>query len=636
MASTMLSGCNISITNTNDAAAETVQPQPVDETPETGNLKDKVLTDLPTSWDLTCLYADEAAFEADMKRMEELIPEEEKLKGTLNSVEGILNSIENPAILEMKAINAKAGMYTAFLGALDATDPWAIKSSARLNEVLQKLMVASAFEEAEIMELPLEKRIEIFSDDRLAPYAYSMKKYTDPDYKYISEEAQTVWAYMKDADTAQKTRDILNYTELPIPTFTYPDGTEGKLTDAEYSRIMSCGEYDRDFRKEIFMLRYSIREPYANTFASLLDGQMRAHLADARIHGYDSALEAALAENNVDPKIYDRIIKFSHDMLPKMQEYLKVKKELAGLDDMMAFDISQTASDYSPRQISYEEAINMGRAGISVWGDDYLEKFDEIIESPHIDVYPSENKTGGAFEYLLGDETIPFVLYNFDGTEAYTSTLVHEMGHAVYSEYAKENQNVYNNYPEIFTQEVASTANELMFHRYMVENAKTDEEKLFWLDNEIKMLQNTLSGQCMFSEFEDYCYKTIESGGALNADDMAKKYLEICRKYLGEAITVPDEAGSDWSRIDHFFANYYVYQYATSITYAASICSKVEENGQEEIDAYIDFLKAGNKADPADLLSIAGVDPLDDATYDAAEKLITDLIDEFVALAEKK
>ena len=209
------------------------------------------------------------------------------------------------------------------------------------------------------------------------------------------------------------------------------------------------------------------------------------------------------------------------------------------------------------------------------------------------------------------------------------------MGHAVYEEFSSENQIYQNGHPDIFTDEVASTANEILFHKYMIKNAKTDAERIYWLDDEIKLFYQTLLRQCMFAEFEDYCYKTIENGGALSAADLNAKYLELMRAYFGDAVTVPDYIGVEWARVDHFYLNYYVYKYATSITYAASICDMLEEKGQDEMDAYMGFLKAGSSADPATLLSMAGVDPLDDATYDSARELIGGLIDEYVAETQK-
>ena len=174
-----------------------------------------------------------------------------------------------------------------------------------------------------------------------------------------------------------------------------------------------------------------------------------------------------------------------------------------------------------------------------------------------------------------------------------------------------------------------------MFHKAKINDAKDDEEKLYWLDNEINLFLNTILTQCMYSEFEDYCYKTIENGGSLDASDMAEKWIELQKTYYGDQLTVYEDSGIGWARIPHLYYNYYVYKYASSLTYAASICEKVEDEGQDEIDAYLQFLKAGNSADPAALLDIAGVDPLDDETYESAQKLISDLIDEYIEALDK-
>ena len=598
-------------------------------------LSDRVLKDLPTAWDLTDLYEDEDAFEADMKRLEELIPEIEALRGTLDSVEGILSDVENEDLQEITAILDKAEMYTAFLSSLDATDKWTGQATARYHEVAQKISLAYAFEEPEIMELPLKDRREIFSDERLAPYAYTMRKYTDPYFVSLGEEAKTVETLMKSAFNNQNTRNIFDYVELPKLTFTYPDGTEGILTEETFSQITQNPEYDHEFRKEIYGLRNSMRQPYANTYASLLEGAMKENWARSQVHGFSSSLEEALYENDVDPKIYDRTIEFAHSLLPKVHEYYEARKEALDLDEMMLCDLYIPVTDYEPKEVTYEEAVNAGRKGISIWGDEYLETFDNIIEKPHIDVFPTDTKESGAFEYLKGNETTPFVMFNFDGLESYISTIVHEMGHAVYSEMSAENQNVYNNCPTIFTQEVASTANEIMFHKAKINDAKDDEEKLYWLDKEINLFLSTILTQCMYSEFEDYCYKTIENGGSLDASDMAEKWIELQETYYGDQFTVYDDSGIGWARIPHLYYDYYVYKYASSLTYAASICEKVEDEGQDEIDAYLQFLKAGNSADPASLLEIAGVDPLDDETYESAQELISDLIDEYIEALDK-
>ena len=603
------------------------------------DLADKVLTDLPTSWDLTTLYADEAAFEADMARVDELLPEIEALRGTLDSAEGILNYLENPALLEAEGIKDKAIQYALNLQSLDASDPWAGKAYSQCHEVDQKIRLACAFMPSEIMAMPLEKRQEILSDERLAPYAYYLRKYADPDHVVLSEEAKKVDAiWESNSECSYNTYNILEQVELPVPTFTYPDGTEGTLTEDTLYRVLSSPQYDHEFRKELRSQTNAMRASFANTYASLLEGGMRAWWAEAQVKGFDTTLAAALDKEDIQPEIYDRIIEFAHSLMPKVHEYNAIRKIQLGLDEMLPSDAYVPLSDYDPKELSYDEAVNVVRSVIAVWGDEYLAVFDRIIESPQVDVYSTETKMSGGYMSFDGDgempavlDGLPLILLNYGGTEFGINEIAHEMGHAVYGELSSENQNVYNNAPTIFTHEVASIVNELLLDRAKVRQAQTKAEKLYWMEREIELFNNTVLGQCMYSEFEDYCYRCIESGASLNADDMAQKWLALNREYDGDAYTYSEDYGIDWARIPHFYNQYYVFRYATSTTYAASICKLLEEKGQEEIDAYLAFLKAGNSASPAELLKIAGVDPLADETYEAAAALFTDLIDEYIA-----
>ncbi len=594
---------------------------------------DNELKNLQTSFNFSDLYADETAFEGDMIRLEELAPEMEKFAGTLNTVDGLLAFIESPAVLEIREITSKANAYIYLLNTVNASDPWAKQAYSRYLEATQKVALAQAYQEPEIMSMSLEERQELFSNPKFEPYAYLMKKYTDPQYTVLGEEASVVSTIIGQSIHSSDIYSIFDNIELPRPTISYPDGTEELLTDSVYNKIVSSTEYDHDFRKEAYSLRNNMRAPYANTYASILDEAMRVNWSYAQIDGFDSTLEKALYDSDIEPEVYDKIIAFSHELLPKVYEYYDVQKQLTGLHEYMFCDLYQPTNSYEAKEISYEDAVNIGREGIKIWGDEYLENFDKIITSGHIDVYPSSTKTQGAAMMPAGNTTVPYVYYNFDGLESYTSTIVHEMGHAVYGYYSAENQPVYYNAPTIFTHEVASTANELMYHKYMVKNAENKDKKLFWLKSEINLLLGTILRQCMYSEFEDYCYKVIEAGGSLDASALSEKWIELEKLYYGDAVTITDDSGIDWARIPHLYYNYYVYQYATSITYAASICQQVEDKGQEEIDAYLNFLKAGGSAKPSDLLKIANVDPLDDATYEAAGEMLSNLIDEYIQLA---
>ncbi|MCR5788957.1 MAG: hypothetical protein K6G83_03635 [Lachnospiraceae bacterium] len=610
-----------------EPAAETKDEQPAET--ETVQSED-ALSDLPTEWDLTELFADEAAFDADMDYLAEHASDLEAYRGTLNNADAILAITEDENILKLDDIYYRGTMYSAFLSSLDASDPWAKHVAARVQDGSMKYTMSSAFVTPEIMALPLEEREKIFSDERLAPYAYYYRRYTDPDWVTLSEETTQAEALLGTAaDQSYNAYFVFDNVENKRPEITYPDGTVGTLTDEAYSQIMDSNEYDHDFRKEANLLRAAIRKPYENTYAELLAGEMKRNWAEAQIHGYDSTLAYFTDMNDVDPEIFYQIIDFAHSILPKFHAYYALRKERLGLEEIGTYDLTLPLNDYSVPLASYEDCVNLGREAIKSWGDEYLDTFDRIMTSGHIDAYPSDTKEGGAYEWLLGNKTLPYVMYNYDGTLGYVNTIVHEMGHAIYSEFSRENQNIYNCCPGIFTQEVASTTNELVLYKQLVENAADQEEREYWLDKEIELYANTLLFQCMLAEFEDYCYKTLEAGEALSPAAMNEKYVQLLETYFGDAVDILPEQGIDWARIPHFYKGYYVYQYATSLTFATAICEKVSEDESEK-EAYLNFLKAGCSAAPADLLKIACVDPADPATYESAKAYVEDLVDQLL------
>ena len=586
---------------------------------------------LPTEWDLTELYADEDAFNAEMDYLSEHADYPEKYRGTLKDAESVIALLEDEEILKQDQIYYRAAMYTQMLTSLDASDPWAQQALARFQEASARYDLGSAFVEPEIMSLPLSEREKIYSDEKFEPYAWWFHRFVDPDRVILSEEtikAETLLG--QSSGHLQSAYSVFDNIDNKRPEITYPDGTTGTLTDEAYSNIMRSSEYDHDFRRKANMLRAEFRAPFQNTYAELLAGAMKKNWAEAQLHGYDSTLEYISARDDLDPELFYQIIEFSHSLMPKLHEYFAAQKEMLGLEEMGSYDISIPFNEYEPPEMPYEDCVKLGREAVKFWGDEYIDRFDSIITSGHIDVYPSDTKDTGAYEMLYGGETLPYVMFNFDGLMDYTSTIVHEMGHAVYSEFSAENQNMYYSMPGSYNQEVASTANELIFYKYLIDNASDEDEKKYWIAREITLFFNTIIWQCVLAEFEDYCYKTIEAGNALSAEAMNEKFYELIKNMYGEDILVEPYIGIDWARISHFHIYcYYVYKYATSLTFATAICNKaLEDEGEKE--NYLEYLKAGDSASPEDLLRIAGVDPSDPATYETAQDYFEDLVDQFV------
>jgi oligoendopeptidase F len=77
---------------------------------------------------------------------------------------------------------------------------------------------------------------------------------------------------------------------------------------------------------------------------------------------------------------------------------------------------------------------------LSVLGEDYVLHFTKMVNSGHVDVYPTETKRSGAAENTYSKDYLPWVYFNYKGYSEDISNIAHEFGHAVYDMYSVENQ----------------------------------------------------------------------------------------------------------------------------------------------------------------------------------------------------
>ena len=592
---------------------------------------------LPTQWDLTEIYADEEAWQADYDRVMELIPQHESYRGTLNTAQGIYDYFQFAYMGELTRLQNRLYLY-AYLGyVLDPADPTFNALMTKINALTSQEAQYSAFVEPEIYSLPLETRQEIFADSLLEPFAYAMRRYLDPDHEPLSEEANSVLAILSPTlGQAENLFNILDGMEVPDPMITMPDGTEVELTNELYSQIVYSDEYDREFKALCNQTLLEKPVPYINTFAALLEMNVSENWAIAQINGYESSREAALDASDVDPAVYDLVIEAAHQGAADYQRYLNAHKRGLELEAQYPFDTATYISDYAAEEIPYEDAAEQVREALSILGEEYLDYYDRIISGGHLDVYPTDTKLTGAFSFSSGEEFLPYVQLNYLGYSSIRISIAHEMGHAIYSSYSMDHQESFYADPIIFTQEVASTTNELLYYSYMMEHAATEDERLFYLENMLSTFTGTFFIQTLYAEFEDAMYQTVEAGGSLDAEALSDLWAELYQEYRGDTVETYPNARYGWTEVPHFHYNYYVYQYATSVAYAASICERIIGGEEGAVEDYLEFLKLGASQSPAELLAVAGVDPLEEETYQQALDFFGGLVDEYERLVDAK
>lgn len=591
----------------------------------------------PVTWDLDSVYASEEEWQADYDKAMEMLSGYDKFKGKLNNAETIKEYFDFAYFTELTRIQTKLWMYANLGNNLDATDGKFKNMLAKIENMDRIEDQKGAFADTEIFELSLEERKKIFSDPIFEGDEYWLKNYVDPDYEPLSEDEKMVASTLSmGMGYGEQIFSILNDVELPYPTIKMPGGSTQELTEECYYQIIGNPGYSDEFKAEANQVYLSRYKGFANTFAALLEENCSQAFAAAVLNNKETTLDDAFSDYDLDTGVFDMLIEAAHKGLPEYQRYLDLHAEGLGLEEQYSYNMSAPVSDYYRGKVSYDEAVDEVIDALSILGDDYIEHFTRIINSGHVDVYPAKNKTSGAFESRLSTEYLPWVLFNYSGYADDVSTIAHEMGHACYDLYSSESQKPGYQNPTIFTQEVASTTNELLYYNYMMNNAESDDEKLFYLECAISMYAGTFFTQMMYSEFEDYMYKVVESGEALDAEDLSDKWAELIKLYRGDSIKYCDDVRYQWASIPHLYYVYYVYQYSADVAYAASIAERISEGEPGAVTEYIEFLKKGNSASPVDLLSSAGIDPLSSETYDYALSYFTSLVDEYERLIKNR
>ncbi len=419
-------------------------------------------------------------------------------------------------------------------------------------------------------------------------------------------------------------------SDLRFPDAVDSEGKRHPLTNGSYGVILQSP--DRALRRDAFEKVYARYDEMKNTLAAILDAQFKQTLFFAQARGYASTLEAALDRTEVPTQVYTQLIEAVHFNLDKLHRYVALRKKLLGLDEVHMYDVYAPIVPDSARRISFDEAKATVLEALAVLGEDYTALLREGFEQRWIDVYENVGKRAGAYSTGTA-RPHPYVLLNHKDTLNCMFTLAHEMGHALHSYHSCKHQPVCTSDYVIFVAEVASTCNEVLLMRYLLGKTADQKERASLINYFLEQFKGTVYRQTMFAEFELMMGRMAENGETLTAESLSGKYLALNRLYYGENMVSDPQIALEWSRIPHFFYNYYVFQYATGFSAAVAIANRILSEGESAVRDYKRFLSAGSSADPITLLKIAGVDMSSPEPVNSALRLFGELLDEIERLA---
>lgn len=557
-------------------------------------------------WDLSRVFKNDQEWEQEYKQVAQEIKNLSKFKGTLaKSGKDLYEGIT--AILAVNRRLEKVYVYATMSSDVDTSNNHYLGFVAKAQSLANQMSAAIAFVDPEILSIPEETLAKFMQDEpRLENYRHRLEQITQKRPHTLPANEEKIIADAGDAmGTSANTFNVLTNSDMEYGYVQDEDGEMVQLSDGLYSLLIQS--QDRNVRKNAFDVVYASYGQFENSLASTLSGEVKAHNFNARVHKYNSAREAALSENSVPTAVYDTLIKEVNSHLDLLHRYVALRKKILGLKDLQMYDMYVPLTGKPVLSYNFEEAKEEARKALAPLGEDYLKHVDYIFNNRVIDVVENQNKVTGAYSGGAYD-TDPYELLNWEDNLDSLYTLVHETGHSVHSWYTRNTQPyVYGDYP-IFVAEIASTTNENILTEYFLDKITDPKTRAFVLNHYLDSFKGTLFRQTQFAEFEQFIHETDANGQPLTADVLDEFYGNLNQRYYGDSVEPGGEIAMEWSRIPHFYYNFYVYQYATGFAAATALANKVVHGTEQERDAYINFLKSGSSDYPTEIMKRAGVD----------------------------
>jgi len=595
--------------------------------------KERKEVEIDDQWDVASLYPSLEAWKKDFSELTKdrtekgCWPHLGSYQGKIGEDSGKLTSLLNDT-LDIERRLYKLYTYAHLRHDEDVSNETYKEVYDKISLLYYDFQNETSWVQPEILQLPEETLETYLKDAKLESHHIYLKKLSVLKPHTLSADKEHLLSLAgKALQTPQKTFGVFNNADLKFGMIEDEKGEEVELTHGSYGLYLQSK--DRTLRKNAVLGLHRRFQEFENTVSELLNGQIQSDVFEAKARHYSSSLDAALTPHQIDPEVYHNLIATVRKNLPVLHRYVSLRKKFLGYEKLHFYDLYVSLIPKFEKHYSYPEAVQLVLDAVKPLGNEYHQILAKGLgEERWVDRYENARKRSGAYSSGCYD-SIPYILMNYNGTLRDVMTLAHEAGHSVHSHYSNQHQPFqYSNYP-IFVAEVASTFNEELLFRHLMENAATSEERCYLLNQKIDDIRATLFRQTQFAEFELMTHTLAEKGVPLTAASLKEIYRKLNEDYYGPDLVIDPEIEVEFLRIPHFYTSFYVYQYATGISAANALVERLMKEGDKARDDYLKFLSSGSSKYPVELLEIAGVNMRESAPIQTLIDRFNELVNEF-------
>jgi oligoendopeptidase F len=578
------------------------------------------------AWDLTELYPNDAAWEAERAAVAARLPAIAAYKGRMGEGAGALKSVlQLQSDLGLKVSRLYA--YASLKGDEDLRVAPNQERRQQATDLFTAYGEASSWLNPELLALG-QAKVESYlaSDPGLAKFRFQLEDVVRQGPHTLTPEGEALLAGTTTPLAGPgDIRVQLVSSDIPRPTITLSDGTKVRLDDQGYTLYRTAP--NRADRKLVFDQFWASYHAFENSLGAALASQTKGEMFQAKARKYPSALASALAGPNIPEGVYRSLIAEANKGLPVLHRYFELRRRMLNLPEIAYYDIYPPLVSLD-RTFTLDEMRTLTLAAIKPLGPDYGALFAKATANKWMDPRPRPGKQSGAYMQGSAYDVHPYLLLNLSDKYDGLTTYAHEWGHAMHTLLANKAQPFETAGYPTFTAEIASTCHELLLANYMLGQARTKQEKLFYLGQMMENYRGTFYRQAMFAEFQLAVHDLAEKGEGLSGEKMSAINLGLLKRYHGPKFVMDPAYGVEWAYIQHYFYGFYVFQYATSITAANFFADKVMHGTVKDRENYLSVLRAGGSDYGYDILKKAGLDMATATPYQTIIRSFSDVLDQ--------
>ena len=581
-------------------------------------------------WDLTDLYPTDAAWEAKRKELAPAVARLTSYKGTLGQSAAQLRTAMQ-AISDTYRDVVRLYIYASLKADEDLRVGASQERKQQALDVYTALGEATSWMSPEVLRVGAPKiRSFVAAEPGLSKFRFQLEDILRQAPHTLTEEGEKlIAAASSPLSGPSDIRDQLASADIPRPTVTLSTGEKVRLDDQGYTIHRQAP--NRADRKLVFDSFWPSYKAFEGSLGQSLASKVKGDIFAAKARNYKTSLEYALSGPNIPESVYRTLIAEANRGLPVLHRYFELRRRMLKLPDIGYWDIYPPLVSLD-KKFTLEDMRRISLEALQPLGPEYVRHLAQGTAAKWMDPFPRQGKASGAYMAGAAYDVHPYLLLNSSEDYDGLSTYIHEWGHAVHTLLTRAAQPwELSDYPT-FTAEIASTGNEQLLVNYMLKNAKTKDEKLFYLGQQMEQFRGTFFRQTMLAEFELDIHDRAEAGEGLSGEKFSDIYGKLLRKYHGPNFKLEPSYSAEWAYIPHFYRDFYLFQYATSVSGAVYLARSILNGGAKEREAYLGILRAGGSDYAIPMLKKAGLDMTSPAPYRALVAEFSKVMDQAEAL----